>query len=64
MNLRDKIISSLETQIEESKKKLKYISGSEKTKELYHNGNLHFLLRKAIYTFGNKKRKRRDKSGI
>jgi len=63
VNLRDKIISSLEMQIEQSMKKLKYVSGSDRTKELYHNGNLHFLLRKAIHTFG-KTKKRRDKNGI
>lgn len=51
MNFRDKVIMDLEQQIEESEKKLKVLSGKERTRELYHCGNLNYLLRKARMTF-------------
>jgi len=53
MNIKDKIIIGLEDQIRESEKKLEYLSGSERTRELYHCGNLNYLLRKTRSTFRN-----------
>jgi len=51
MYLRDKVINDLENQIEDSEKKLEYLTGSERTRELYHCANLNYLLRKTRYVF-------------
>lgn len=40
-------ISTIVEQIEDSNKKLEYLDGPERTRELYHNGNLQLELRKA-----------------
>ena len=53
MYLRDKVINDLENQIEESEKKLEYLTDSERTKELDHCANLNYLLRKTRYVFRN-----------
>jgi len=39
-------INNIADQLKQSNKKLEFLDGRERTKELYHNGNLHLELRK------------------
>lgn len=53
LNLLDKEILRLQRLLVESEEKLEYLTGSDRTKELYHNGNLHWQIRKYT-TLANK----------
>ena len=47
MNILHLQIQNFIAQINQSDKKLEYLMYQERTRELYHNGNLHLQLRKA-----------------